>query len=75
MRRGVLLIAVLLLFLLSTALADWIKLKDGSHVAGRITSETGKTVKIETSGGLKTINRDEIQWLRRDAPHHGGAAK
>lgn len=41
-----------------------IRLKDGSTVTGVIVSQTGSVVKIRTQGGVRTIQRGEIQWMR-----------
>ncbi len=41
-----------------------IRLKDGSTVTGVIVSQTGNVVKIRTGGGVRTIQRGEIKWMR-----------
>jgi hypothetical protein len=68
MKHPLLLILVLLFLPVELCLADWIELKDGSHVEGRIISEAGESVKIIAPGGVKEIPKDQIRWKRKDAP-------
>ena len=75
MKRIILLLVIFILMPATCSLADWIKLKNGDHLTGRIIEDTGEKVKIVTPDGTETIDRADIQWVREDAHHHGGGEK
>ena len=68
MKHLLFLILVLLFLHVELCRADWIELKDGSHVEGRIISEAGGSVKIIAPGGVKEIPKDQIRWKRKAVP-------
>jgi hypothetical protein len=51
---------------------DTIKLKNGELVYGWIWDETGDDIKLR---GGRTVNKADVQWIRRDRFHHGSSAE
>lgn len=65
-------VAVLLVFCAAAgSRADSIKLKSGDIITGKIFRKSAGTVQIEGPAGSQSISRDDIEWMREDAVHHG----
>ena len=68
MKRIVLMVCFLCLFLVSAAAADIIHLKNGNIYEGRIIKEDDEKMAVKTSIMTIVLNKNEVQAIQRDYP-------